>query len=62
MKRMKQVFKTWNNEVFGRVELVTKELEQRIEVLEANLQEGYEVELEHELLVSKLELASWQKR
>ncbi|XP_042958002.1 uncharacterized protein LOC122293490 [Carya illinoinensis] len=62
MKCMKQVLRRWNKEIFGHVDLTIKELEHQIESLEANLQEGYEAELEHDLLVSKIDLDTWKKR
>ncbi|XP_042972740.1 uncharacterized protein LOC122304535 [Carya illinoinensis] len=62
MKRMKQVLRRWNKEIFGHVKLKIKELEWRVESLEAILQGDYEAEVEQDLLVSKIEIDIWQKR
>ncbi|XP_042962740.1 uncharacterized protein LOC122297018 [Carya illinoinensis] len=62
LKRMKQMLKTWNKDKFGRVEIMIRELEQRVEDLDFKLQEGYEDAIEQDLLISKIELDIWKRR
>ncbi|XP_035541715.1 uncharacterized protein LOC118344702 [Juglans regia] len=59
---MRHTFKTRNKEVFGHVEVLVHDLEQRIELLDSLLQEEYLEAVEKDLLVSKIELESWKKR
>ncbi|KAF5463850.1 hypothetical protein F2P56_013978 [Juglans regia] len=56
LKRMKQALKTWNMDVFGHVEVMIRDIELRIELLDTRLQAGYEETVEQDLLISKIEL------
>ncbi|KAF5473280.1 hypothetical protein F2P56_009904 [Juglans regia] len=63
LKRLRVALKTWNKMVFGRTNLHISELEERIQGIESRLQDdGHSVELESDLLASKLELSVWMDR
>ncbi|KAF5454362.1 hypothetical protein F2P56_024034 [Juglans regia] len=57
---MKVTLRGWNRHVFGHVNHMIKELEQRIEWVEFQLQSGFDKELEMELLVAITELSYWE--
>lgn len=62
LKTTKIALKIWNKQVFGRVEHRMSELEERVETLEAELQENISEVLEKEFMNSKSELLQWQQR
>lgn len=57
LKRMKVVLRDWNKRTFGRTDCQIADLEVRIEGLETSLQESYSVEIEDDLVASKIELS-----
>ncbi|XP_022880975.1 uncharacterized protein LOC111398286 [Olea europaea var. sylvestris] len=62
LKRTKVAVKVWNKQVFGRVDHIISELQERVEILEESLQEGFSDEVEQHFLVTNIELEEWQKR
>lgn len=62
LKKLKPVLRRWNKETFGRVDQSIKELEEHVDVLEAQMQEGFLLDLEHEYLRTKAELEMWENR
>ncbi|XP_022880831.1 uncharacterized protein LOC111398107 [Olea europaea var. sylvestris] len=62
LKRTKLALKVWNKKVFGRVDHIILELQERVEILEESLQEGFSYDVEQDFLVTNIELAEWQKR
>ncbi|KAF5469226.1 hypothetical protein F2P56_013315 [Juglans regia] len=62
LKRLKQKLRQWNREVFGRVDRVIKELEERLEQYEEALLASYSEDIEEEFLITKAELEIWYKR
>ncbi|XP_042983286.1 uncharacterized protein LOC122312671 [Carya illinoinensis] len=59
LKRLKQKMRQWNREIFGRVDAIIKELEEREEIYEEVLQDNYSEEIEQEFLINKAELEIW---
>ncbi|XP_042942794.1 uncharacterized protein LOC122276978 [Carya illinoinensis] len=53
LKKLKQVLKKWNKEVFGKVEVDLKVIEEELLELENNVQQNYIQEMEVELLRCK---------
>lgn len=51
-----------NKQVFGRVDHIISELQERVEILEESLQVEFSDEVERDFLESNIELAKWQKR
>ncbi|XP_022883248.1 uncharacterized protein LOC111399999 [Olea europaea var. sylvestris] len=62
LKRTKLALKVWNKKVFGRVDHIISELQERVEILEESLQEGFSYDVEQDFLATNIELAEWQKR
>ncbi|XP_035551728.1 uncharacterized protein LOC118349893 [Juglans regia] len=62
LKKTKIALRAWNIQVFGHVGQNIKELEERLEVLESRLQDGYDQDVECDFLVTKLELETWERR
>ncbi|XP_022867043.1 uncharacterized protein LOC111386798 [Olea europaea var. sylvestris] len=62
LKATKKALKLWNKEIFGRVDNVILELEERVEALDSRLQDAFSNEAEQEYLSSKIELEEWQRR
>ncbi|KAF5459690.1 hypothetical protein F2P56_019614 [Juglans regia] len=62
LKRTKVVLRACNRCVFGRVGANIQALEERLDVLENQLQAGYSMEDEDDYLAMKLELQVWEKR
>ncbi|KAF5465371.1 hypothetical protein F2P56_015385 [Juglans regia] len=62
LKRFKSALKVWNKEVFGRVDHAIKVLEECMEFLECQLQDGHVPDVECEYLRSKVELELWEHR
>ncbi|XP_042964713.1 uncharacterized protein LOC122298936 [Carya illinoinensis] len=62
LKKKKAVLRHWNVHVFGSVDCNIKNLEDRLDLLESQMQNGYNDELEMEYLVSKIELETWERR
>lgn len=61
LKRLKHKLQDWNK-IFGRLDGVISELEERIEILKGVLQSNLSVEVENDCLVTKTELEIWIKR
>ncbi|XP_042964616.1 uncharacterized protein LOC122298830 [Carya illinoinensis] len=53
LKKLKQVLKKWNREVFGKVEVDLKVIEEELLALENNVQQNYTQDMEVELLRCK---------
>ncbi|KAF5468557.1 hypothetical protein F2P56_012700 [Juglans regia] len=62
LKRLKIALRCWNKDVFGWTGAHIKRLEERVEEGETQLQEHYSVDVETDVLATKLELSSWLKR
>ncbi|KAF5468900.1 hypothetical protein F2P56_013011 [Juglans regia] len=62
LKKTKITLRAWNILVFGHVGQNIKDLEERLEVLESRLQDGYDQDVECDFLVTKLELETWERR
>lgn len=62
LKRLKSAFRVWNKEVFGRVDHAIKALEERMEFIECQIQDGHVSDVECEYLRSKAELELWEHR
>ncbi|KAG2665638.1 hypothetical protein I3760_15G017300 [Carya illinoinensis] len=62
LKKLKPVLRRWNKEVFGRVDQSINDLEKHVDVLEAQLQEGFRPDLEQQYIRTKTELEVWEKR
>lgn len=62
IKRTKVALRVWNVKVFGRVDVILKELEERVTTLEHQLQLGFSPEIEVDYLTTKLEIKIWEKR
>lgn len=63
LKNSKTALKTWNQEVFGRVDYNIQELEAHLIMkLEDNLQWGHNKDVEEEFLITMCELDCWEKR
>ncbi|KAF5472990.1 hypothetical protein F2P56_009642 [Juglans regia] len=62
LKRTKLAIRYWNRQVFGRVDHMIKQLQERKEGLEVQLQGGYSSEIEEDFFLTKLELEAWEKR
>lgn len=62
LKRLKLRLKSWNKSVFRWTNHHIQELELRIEELESNLQGQFDKDTEQDLLPSKIELDTWEKR
>ncbi|XP_042942930.1 uncharacterized protein LOC122277118 [Carya illinoinensis] len=62
LKRLKVTLKRWNKEVFGRMEGTIRELEERVEVLDVELQNQYTRKLECDFLEASNELDQWVQR
>ncbi|XP_057962407.1 uncharacterized protein LOC131153979 [Malania oleifera] len=58
LKHTKVTIRNWNKQVFGHVHQNIKKMEESMEVLEAQLQEGYLLEIEENFFLSKLELGA----
>ncbi|XP_042964017.1 uncharacterized protein LOC122298309 [Carya illinoinensis] len=62
LKRLKVALRDWNQRVFGRTDVIIKELEQRIDRIENSLQNSYSIEDDNDLLAANLELLTWKGR
>lgn len=62
LKRLKGVLLEWNREVFGRVEVEIKRLEDRIIWLEEEVSRNFSVQSENELMHCKQEHLKWVHR
>lgn len=62
LKRLKSALRTWNKEVFGRMEGHIACLEARIDQVERSLQDNFSPEDELKLITSQLELKVWMDR
>ncbi|XP_042964784.1 uncharacterized protein LOC122299013 [Carya illinoinensis] len=62
LKTLKCALRAWNKNVFGLTIENIKALEDRVEALEESLQEGFNEEIDLELMISKLELDTWVQR
>ncbi|XP_040987651.1 uncharacterized protein LOC121235368 [Juglans microcarpa x Juglans regia] len=62
LKRLKQVLRTWNKEIFGWTGRHIKDLEIKVEEGEASLQERFSEDVEMDVLANKMELDVWLKR
>ncbi|XP_041028214.1 uncharacterized protein LOC121268148 [Juglans microcarpa x Juglans regia] len=62
LKRLKIALRTWNKKKFGQVDVVIRELEERLEVLEGSLQSNYNEDDKADLLATKAELEVWLKQ
>ncbi|KAF5477467.1 hypothetical protein F2P56_004104 [Juglans regia] len=62
LKGTKVALRAWNKNIFGRVEGNIRALEERMEVLENQLQSEFSEEIEVDFLVTKIELELWEKR
>ncbi|XP_022880648.1 uncharacterized protein LOC111397916 [Olea europaea var. sylvestris] len=56
LKATKNTLKVWNKQVFGKVDNIILELEERVEALDHRLQDTYSDDIEQEYLISKIEL------
>ncbi|TXG69366.1 hypothetical protein EZV62_004301 [Acer yangbiense] len=62
LKRTKVALRAWNKNVFGRVGENIQALEERMELLENQLQSGFSEEVEVDYLTTKLEIHVWENR
>ncbi|XP_040990989.1 uncharacterized protein LOC121238224 [Juglans microcarpa x Juglans regia] len=62
LKKLKVALKTWNKNIYGRVDLTIKALEEKMELLDFQLQEARDPAVEAEFLLTKMELAEWEAR
>lgn len=62
LKLLKGVLQRWNKEVFGWTGSHIQRLEERVHVLELNLQNGPSEDIELDLVATKVELATWVSR
>ncbi|XP_041016241.1 uncharacterized protein LOC121258770 [Juglans microcarpa x Juglans regia] len=62
LKRLKSVLRVWNKEVFSQVDHVIKVLEERMNFLECQLQDGHAPDVEGEYLRAKAELELYEHR
>ncbi|XP_042954601.1 uncharacterized protein LOC122291014 [Carya illinoinensis] len=62
LKKVKVTLKQWNQNTFGRVDLLIKTLEEKVEFLELQLQDKNNPIVEEEFLLAKQELAEWDAR
>ncbi|KAK0581732.1 hypothetical protein LWI29_017271 [Acer saccharum] len=62
LKRTKVALRAWNKNVFGRVGENIQALEERMELLENQLQSGFSEEVEAYYLTTKLEIQVWENR
>lgn len=56
LKRLKVALRTWNKDVFGKVEENIRALKERVEVLDVELQNKYSREIEYDFLEARDEL------
>ncbi|XP_042958231.1 uncharacterized protein LOC122293850 [Carya illinoinensis] len=62
LKRLKVALRDWNQRVFGRTDVIIKDIEQRIDRLDNSLQNSYSIEDDNDLLAANLELLTWKGR
>lgn len=62
LKRTKLTLRALNKNVFGRVDIILKDLEMRLQNIEHKLQLRYSQEFEVEYLVTKIEIQIWENR
>ncbi|KAF5464604.1 hypothetical protein F2P56_014672, partial [Juglans regia] len=62
LKRTKLALRAWNKNVFGRVDVNIRALEERLDFLENQLQSGFSEELEDDFVATKTEINIWEKR
>lgn len=56
LKNTKVTLRQWNKNVFGRVDVIIKDLETRLAKLENELQRGHDIEIKADFLIIKGEL------
>ncbi|KAF5477362.1 hypothetical protein F2P56_004011 [Juglans regia] len=61
LKRTKLAVRAWNKNVFGRVDVNIRALEERLDFLENQLQSGFSEELEDDFVATKTEIEIWEK-
>ncbi|KAF5447423.1 hypothetical protein F2P56_032977 [Juglans regia] len=62
LKKLKVALKTWNKNIFDRVDLTIKAQKEKMEFLDFQLQEAREPKVEAEFLLTKMELAEREAR
>ncbi|XP_041001347.1 uncharacterized protein LOC121247076 [Juglans microcarpa x Juglans regia] len=62
LKKLKVALKTWNKNIYGRVDLTIKALEEKMELLDFQLQEARDPAVEAEFLLTEMELVEWETR
>ncbi|XP_035546560.1 uncharacterized protein LOC118348616 [Juglans regia] len=62
LKRTKIALRAWNKNVFGRVDVNIRALEERLDFLESQLQSGFSEEIEDDFVATKTEIEIWEKR
>ncbi|XP_040986544.1 uncharacterized protein LOC121234610 [Juglans microcarpa x Juglans regia] len=62
LKRAKLALRAWNKNVFGKVDVNIRALEERLDFLENQLQSDFSEELEDDFVATKTEIEIWEKR
>ncbi|XP_035540358.1 uncharacterized protein LOC118344262 [Juglans regia] len=62
LKRTKIALRAWNKNVFGRVDVNIRALEERLEFLDTQLQSSFSEEIEDDFVATKTEIDIWEKR
>lgn len=62
LRKVKVALKVWNINVFGHVSQNIKALNERLEMLESQLENNYNEKIECEYLITKTELEIWENR
>ncbi|KAG2712327.1 hypothetical protein I3760_04G119700 [Carya illinoinensis] len=62
LKKTKVALRSWNIHTFGRVDQSIKNLEQKLDFWEHQLQVKYNSKIEEQVLATKMKLSEWEKR
>ncbi|XP_035546552.1 uncharacterized protein LOC118348611 [Juglans regia] len=62
LKRTKIALRAWNKNVFGRVDVNIRALEERLDFLDSQLQSCFSEEIEDDFVATKTEIEIWEKR
>ncbi|KAF5475510.1 hypothetical protein F2P56_007310 [Juglans regia] len=62
LRKVKIALRTWNQNTFGHVGQTIKVPEERLEILECQLQNSNDAEIENDYLITKAELNIWENR
>ncbi|KAF5462658.1 hypothetical protein F2P56_018646, partial [Juglans regia] len=62
LERTKIALRAWNKNVFGRVDVNIRALEERLDFLDSQLQSGFSKEIEDDFVATKTEIEIWEKR